>query len=148
MHASPIYCSNQRNIANRHKRTAWIKLSITLRWLPGGSYLDIALAHNLTTYTLYNYIDETMEKLSEKLIIEFPHRSESWLRHVSQSFSRSEISPLMKCCGALDVLAVQICELTASEVANFSTYHDRKGGLLSKCKECVTHTIDLRSFLV
>lgn len=76
-HLADIIYSHQSNIARRQKRMDWIKLSITLSWLADGSYVDIALAHKVPIYTLHNYIDETMEKWSEKLTIKLPYRSES-----------------------------------------------------------------------
>ena len=51
-------------------------------------------------------------------------------RMMYQKKSREGRSLLAKCCGALDGLAVKVCESTASEVSNDSTYYKRKGFLL------------------
>ena len=109
------------------KHTYWIKLSTALRWLAGGSYLNIALSHNVPSSSLYYYIDGTLRSVNDNLELSFPYSSVPWLEDVSNRFAREGRSPLSKCCGALDGLAVKICELTASEVSNSSTYYNRKG---------------------
>ena len=59
-------CEDRKSI---EKHTYWIKLSITLRWLASGSYLDIALSHNVPSSSLYHYIDGTLRSLNDKLDI-------------------------------------------------------------------------------
>ena len=103
------------------------RLSVTLRWLAGGSYLDIALAHNLSTSTVYHYIDGCISLMNKALQINFPYRDVTWLRRVAVGFSREGRSALNMCCGALDGLAVKISEPAGWEVANSSKYYNRKG---------------------
>ena len=72
----------------REKHSCWIKLSITLRWLAGGSYLDIALLHNVSALSIYYYIDNTLQSINDNLEISFPSSSISWLEDVSKYFRR------------------------------------------------------------
>ena len=103
------------------------RISVTLRWLAGGSYLDIALAHNISTSAVYYYIDETMRAIDGSLDLTFPYRDETWLKEVSEGFSEAGRSALDMCCGALDGIAVKITEPAAWKVANSSSYYNRKG---------------------
>ena len=103
------------------------RLSVTLRWLAGGSYFDIALAHNISTSNVYYYIDETMRAIDGSLDLTFPYRDGTWLKEVSEGFSRAGRSALDICGGALDGIAVKITEPAVLEVANSSSYYNRKG---------------------
>ena len=55
------------------------RLSVTLRWLAGGSYLDIGMAHNLSTSTVYYFIHNTLIAINNVLEIKFPYNNEEWL---------------------------------------------------------------------
>lgn len=104
-----------------------MRLSATLRWLGGGSYLDIALAHGWAASTTFYVIHDTIRHLDKRLELKFPYQDEAWLLRVSQKFRRGAMSALSRCCGALDGLAVRIAEPSAGEVQNSSTYYNRKG---------------------
>lgn len=90
------------------------RLSATLRWLAGGSYFFIALAYNLSTSTVYQYIDEYILLMNKTLQTNFPYRDETWFRHDAVGFSREGSSAFNMFCGALNSLAVKITELAAS----------------------------------
>jgi hypothetical protein len=45
------------------------RLSMTLRWLAGGSYLDISLSHHVATSSFYHVVDKTLTDLNEALKI-------------------------------------------------------------------------------
>jgi phosphoribosylformylglycinamidine (FGAM) synthase-like amidotransferase family enzyme len=48
------------------------RLSMTLRYLAGGSYLDVAIAHHVSISTFYYVVDETLNDLDQSLNIKFP----------------------------------------------------------------------------
>jgi DDE superfamily endonuclease len=102
------------------------RLSMTMRYLAGGSYLDIAVSHCVCISTFYFVVDEMLVDLDESLSIKFPFRSAEWLERSSTGFSRDR-SPLRGCVGALDGIAIKISELSAADAANPSTYYNRKG---------------------
>lgn len=104
-----------------------LRLSVTIRWLPGGSYLDIALANSLATSTVYHFIDETLSTMDRSIQIKFPYNNPSWLHRMSHRFSREGKSAVDKCCGALDGIAIEISEPASWEVPNSATYFNRKG---------------------
>jgi hypothetical protein len=45
------------------------RLSMTLRWLAGGNYLDIALWHHVSVSTFYSIVDETAAAIDSILQI-------------------------------------------------------------------------------
>jgi hypothetical protein len=102
------------------------RLSMTLRYLACGSYLDIAISHCVSISTFYFVVDEMLVDLDESLSIKFPFRSAEWLERSSIGFSRDR-SPLRGCVGALDGIAIKIYEPSAADAANPSTYYNRKG---------------------
>jgi len=104
-----------------------VRLSVTLRWLAGGSYLDIAFAHSLPTSTVYYIINDTVERIYTCLTIKFPYNDENWLRKVAKNFPSGSSSPLSMCADALDGIFARIVEPSASEVSNSSTSCTRKG---------------------
>jgi DDE superfamily endonuclease len=102
------------------------RLSMTLRYLAGGSYLDIAISHCVSISTFYFVVDETLADLDETLSIAFRFRSPEGLEKSSTGFSRGR-SPLRGCVGALDGIAIKKIEPSATDAANYSTYYNRKG---------------------
>lgn len=104
-----------------------LRLSITIRWLGGGSYLDLAVAHHISISSVYNHIDNTITAIDESLKLRFPYDDDEWLAQSSYGFSRNERSPLTGCCAALDGIAISITEPSSRDVPNSSTYYNRKG---------------------
>jgi DDE superfamily endonuclease len=103
------------------------RLSMTLRWLAGGSYLDISLSHHVATSSFYHVVDKTLMDLNEALKINFNFRDAAYLNKISAGFSRHGRSPLSGCVGALDGIAIKIQEPCRGSIANPSTYYNRKG---------------------
>lgn len=104
-----------------------MRLSITLRWLAGGSYLDLAMAHHVSVSSVYNHIDNTISAIDTVLRLHFPYNDKTWLERSSLGFSRNGRSPISGCCAALDGIAIKIAEPASRDVPNPSTYYNRKG---------------------
>ena len=104
-----------------------IKLAITLRWLCGGSYLDIVDNFMISESTFYPIIFETMKVLDEVECISFP-RDKISLERASEGFGRRTNGVLDGCVGALDGWAprLQRPRVTA-DCPNPSDYYSRKG---------------------
>jgi len=68
-----------------------VKLAATLRWLAGGSYLDICFAFGLSSSIFYNVKDgvlwPTMEAIHKVLKIDFPIDDMEKLEKISNGFS-------------------------------------------------------------
>jgi len=110
-----------------YKSSICMRLSITLRWLAGGSYLDISHAHGISVSCTHFYIGETLQDIDGCLQIKFPYRDSQWLEESSKGFPRYGRSPLHGCCTAMDELAIKLCEPSRKDVGNSSTYFTRKG---------------------
>jgi DDE superfamily endonuclease len=102
------------------------KLSMTLRWLAGGSYLDISFAHCVSTSAFFHVLDETICDLDVALSLEFLFRDVEYLERVSAGFTRGK-SPISGCVGCIDGIAIRIVEPCVGTTANPSTYFNRKG---------------------
>lgn len=99
---------------------------ITLRWLAGASYLDIATSTRLPISTMYVRIDRMIHIIDSTLPLSFPCGIDEVLNNNSDGFSRGR-SPLKGCVGALDGLAIKIREPNSNDVPNPSVYYNRKG---------------------
>lgn len=99
---------------------------MTLRYLAGASYLDIAAVTRVPISSIYKRIDETLASIDRCLSISFPSDDEDQLKSISQGFSRGR-SPLKGCVGAMDGLAIKIQEPSLLDVPNPSVYYNRKG---------------------
>jgi hypothetical protein len=78
----------------RHATDA--KLSMTLRRLAGWSYLDVALAQCVSTFTSFRVVDETIcdfDDTTDHINLEIRYEDEDHLKHVSM-FTRGR-SPCM-----------------------------------------------------
>lgn len=103
-------------LASELRSCRLLRLSITLRWLGGGSYLDIALTHQLSTSSVYKHINDTINSINRVLKLSFPYRNADWLAESSQGFTRGGKSPLSGCCAALDGIAIKINEPSTRDV--------------------------------
>ena len=103
------------------------KLSMCLRYLAGGSYLDIAPTHSVHSSTFYQCVEEVMRAIDKEFSITFPQNDESSLKEIAAGFSRGGESPLKGCVGAVDGVAVKIKEPSRGSVPNPSAYFNRKG---------------------
>jgi len=110
-----------------HNSSMLTRLSVCLRWLAGGSYLDISKAHCLPVSTTFQFISETLTALNYVLEIKFPVNDSDALERNSLRFSRRGRSPLRACCGALDGLAVTVQHPTIIARDNSASYYNRKG---------------------
>ena len=88
-----------------------MRLSGTLRFLAGGSYLDFALTHQQSISSVYSQFETTMDTIDKALKLRFPYEDESWLASSRIGFSLNHRSPIKGCCAALDSIAIKIGSL-------------------------------------
>jgi hypothetical protein len=112
-----------------------VGIAMTLRYLAGGSYIDIALAYFVSVSTFYFVTEEAIRVIDNCLSLQFPHTDPDRLRLISEGFARGK-SPLSGCAGALDGISIRIREPSANEVANPVTYFNRKG-MFALCVQAV-----------
>eukprot|EP00171_Calliarthron_tuberculosum_P005225 IDg5225t1 len=89
------------------------RLAITLRLLARGSYLDLMMIFKVGRSTIYSVFHLTVDALMGKLDmpgIDFGDQAK--LKSLTNGFeaSRKIISPLYRCVGALDRIAIQIAK--------------------------------------
>lgn len=106
-----------------------IALSMTLRWLAGGSYMDIVDIHGVCETTFYATKEIVMFALVNALQkeVSWP-KTEAERAKVSKRFAENSGGVIQGCLSALDGIAIEVREPTAEECGgNPSAYKNRKG---------------------
>lgn len=123
-----------------------IKLAVTLRWLAGGSHLDICFGYGISTSTFYNsqngILWKTLEYISESMHITFPVSNTEALNKIEQGFAAHSFGRLRGCVMAVDGWVVKTRQPYKSEVENINCFRNRKecfglvviGGVDSECR--------------
>jgi hypothetical protein len=109
------------------------KLSMTLPWLAGGSYLDIAQAHCVYVSSLFRIVDETICDIDDTTTLEFRNYDDDYLKRVGMGFTRGR-SPIYGCAGTIDRIAIQL------RVVRLSLVKLAKGSGVSRISDNVTKT--------
>lgn len=114
---------------------AALKLCATLRYLAGGSYLDIAPLYRIAEGSFYNVVNETIVAINNRLHnINFPQHAATRSDHAAQlaemaeDFSKISRHTLSGTVGALDGVVFKMQAPTAEEAKGSSaSYFQRKG---------------------
>ena len=92
--------------------TVEIQLSMTLRYLAGGSYLDICRLHYVPIGPFPTIIKRTLAaivlRLNEKKLIHFPIDDPQKLRKIADGYAATSCGVIDRCVGSLDGIAVRI----------------------------------------
>jgi hypothetical protein len=108
------------------------RLAVTLRWLAGGSYLDLRFAWGLGISTFYDsdhgILWRTLQVLDEIYRMGFPADDENKLEELSQGFSFHSNGILDGCVLALDGFGVSTRAPYESEVVRQKVYWFSKSG--------------------
>jgi hypothetical protein len=74
---------------------------MTLRWLAGGSYVDISIIHGVAISTFYAVVNATVKFLDrlEPLKLKFPIKEEKKLWDIAQGFLDSQEQVCVECAG-------------------------------------------------
>ena len=107
-----------------------IKVSMTLRWLAGGSYLDIYLFHGVSDAAFWNAKNEVLDAIAElpALAIWFPDLEDTdALADMAADWKeKSEMYTLEHCIGALDGLLIDLHSVRGEAAAQAARYFTRK----------------------
>ena len=101
---SPI-ASLRQKVQLERNITAATKLAVTMRWLAGGSYLDICFAFEIAVGTFYKssgILWGTMEAINKVLSIGFPLHDMAKLEDISKGFSEFSHGRMKGCVMAMD----------------------------------------------
>jgi hypothetical protein len=105
-----------------------LKLAATLRWLAGGSYLDIAPLYSLSIESFHHPqgpLWPTIEAINQQFSFNFDVSDKDKLEECSLGFYEMSKHRLEGCVMALDGLVVQV--KLPSDVDNQVSYRNRKG---------------------
>ena len=100
-------------VAKKTSRTpspisADLKLSMTLRWLCGGHYLDIVDMHGVHSSTFFDALWDTCEAICKVEKLAFPFDDAAELNAIKRGFRERSREWFPGCVGALDGIAVKI----------------------------------------
>lgn len=113
-----------------HGVSVEVQVSVSIRWLAGGSYLDIVDVHGVSTTTLYQSLHAFLFALVHhpRYKIEFPIEDEGELDKIAEGFAEIDRTGCFTgCVGALDGLIVPIQKPSLHDCANPANYRNRKG---------------------
>jgi hypothetical protein len=111
-----------------------VKLAVALRYLAGGSYLDIALCHGVAP----NSVSKVVRQVVDALLLEYgcdesvglsvdKFGDTKWLKQTEATFAAKNAGLVRGCVGAIDGMAVKIVKPSKSEVEAPRHYFNRKG---------------------
>lgn len=104
-----------------------LQLSMTLRFLAGGSHLDIMDLHGVGYSTFYRCLWRTCYALDKCLPMSFNVADEDEMAQLEDGFARLTRHVLRGIVGAIDGLAVKIIKPHICEVPDPMAYYNRKG---------------------
>ena len=106
-----------------------IKLCLALRFLAGGSYLDIAFAFNVSSSSTMGYIWEVIIALDEEICnIEFPINDERKLRSLEEGFASISNGAFRGTVAAGDGVVFRMQRPNKEEVnGDVASFYTRKG---------------------
>jgi DDE superfamily endonuclease len=106
------------------------RLAVTLRWLAGGSYLDICFAFGVSIGSFFKdggVLWGTIEAINNTLEIGFPLNDPAELERISQGFAEYSYNRMHGCVMAIDGWVMRTRCPTRIEVSNQTAYRNRKG---------------------
>lgn len=107
------------------------RLALTLRWLAGGSYLDLCFAWGVSSSTFYHadgVLWPTVQALDREFSIGFPFGDEGRLEELAAGFREHSGGIMDGCVMAMDGFGVATRQPFKSEVDNPRDYRFRKAG--------------------
>jgi hypothetical protein len=108
-----------------------IKLMIALRWLGGGSYLDLRLLYMVPTPSLYRIVHNVVDAVNDEYFNEdlvFPIGNLAKLAQIQEGFDAMTGGTMEGCVGAIDGIVIRIHGPSFAESnGNPRQYYNRKG---------------------
>lgn len=104
-----------------------LQLSMTLRFLAGGSYLDLILLHGVHRSTFFKAVWRVIDAINDTHNLLFPLSDSEQLVDIADAFQTNRGSPqaMWGCVGAVDGLCIEI--LRPIGVENSRSFFNRKG---------------------
>jgi hypothetical protein len=104
-----------------------VQLSIALRFLAGGSYIDICRVHTVAYGSFYHVIHRVIKAITLEMghLVSLDLQDDASLQAISEGFQRKSNGVVRGCIGALDGICIQIRRPAAC--FGPSKYYCRKG---------------------
>ena len=100
---------------------------MALRYLAGGSYIDISFHHAVSFSYFYKSLWDVLEAIDHVEDVDFGADNLSELKRRAAAFESRTEGAIQGCVGALDGLCVKIQEPTLADSPQPSNFHCRKG---------------------
>uniref|UniRef100_A0A0C3UFT8 DDE Tnp4 domain-containing protein n=1 Tax=Guillardia theta (strain CCMP2712) TaxID=905079 RepID=A0A0C3UFT8_GUITC len=114
--------------ASRGCITSEIRLACVLRWLAGGSHLDITSVHGISSTAFWDAVDLILDSINTGFDISFPFNDDLEMQKIAHGFANLHASPLFHhCVGAVDGMLLQIQSPASSDTQTPSRFWCRKG---------------------
>ena len=123
----------ERDVSQSEKAGGYIspsmQLGMSLRYLAGGSYLDIHDRYGVSKSSFYSLVFECLELIVQHYPIVFP-TDPAALRKLADGFQQRQhphMRVFLYALGALDGILLKIRQPTVKEISQPTLYHCRKG---------------------
>lgn len=103
------------------------RLAMALRYLAGGSYIDISFHHAVSFSYFYKSLWEVLEAIDHVEVVDFGAKNLPELKRRAAAFQARTRDAVVGCVGALDGLCVKIKEPTLKDTPQPSNFNCRKG---------------------
>jgi hypothetical protein len=127
----------------RGRQSAEARLSMSLSWLAGGSYLGMALCHAISVSIFFHLLDETICDLNAALKLKFRFRDERYLEEIIARFTR-EKSPILGRFGCINGIAIKSWSRLLPQRQIREHTITGKDSLHFTCRTCATAIPGLR----
>lgn len=106
-----------------------VRVAIALRYLGGGSYIDICAALGVHCATVYRSLWDVIDAVNSSPSLDLDYQLDNPARRLGYAagFQRRRNSPFGNVCGALDGIAVKQEQPWPTDVACVADYYSRKG---------------------
>jgi len=106
-----------------------VRTAIALRYLGGGSYIDIGAALGVHSATVYRALRDVIDAVNSSPPLDLDYQVENSTRRRSYAsdFQGCRNSPFEYVCGALDGIAIELEHLLYTDVPCVAYYYSRKG---------------------
>jgi len=108
---------------------------MTLRYLAGGSFVDIIDMHGVGKNSFYKLLWATVEEINKAIKMDgIPMKNHTALAKISGGFERLNSGALVGCVGAIDGIAIEVFKPTPWDTFFPKQFMNRKGFFSINCQ--------------
>ena len=123
--------------------TAELQLSMALRYMAGGHYVDIADLHGVHQNQVYNAVSQVADAINKHYSdrLEFPIKDRQACDKLAEGFYKASGETVPGCIGCVDGIAIPIEKPRWGEVINTNDMWNRKGFFAVVCQAICDHQL-------